>query len=255
MMLSKQSEQFLIELRMYLISKGKNDEEINEITEELEDHLLEAQAAGKDISHIIGKSPKEYMKSIGNSMKTDFRQMMVIIPMMIFLVAAYFSIGPAIEGKFALSGTILWLAFAGGVMGILAYGILLFKVIPKFYHSVWGYVIAGVIALLVTGAGVVLLLWYRDQEATTVFVASSLQNNLIVAACIIIFIASALYSKSWVSIVIPIFVAIGPLANRFLPKEINEDPVFMIMTVIVLVLVSALGSYFIWRKYRKTSSQ
>ena len=67
-MVSKQAEQFLVELRMYLISKGKNDQEINEITEELEVHLMEAEAAGKDVSHIIGDSPKNYMKSIGESM-------------------------------------------------------------------------------------------------------------------------------------------------------------------------------------------
>jgi uncharacterized membrane-anchored protein len=59
-MLSNKSERFLVELRMHLMSKGKNDNEINEITEELEDHLLQAEAEGKDVTHIVGESPKEY---------------------------------------------------------------------------------------------------------------------------------------------------------------------------------------------------
>jgi uncharacterized membrane-anchored protein len=45
-MVPKKAEQFLVELRFYLMSKGKNDQEINEITEELEVHLMEAEAEG-----------------------------------------------------------------------------------------------------------------------------------------------------------------------------------------------------------------
>lgn len=56
-MISKESEQLLIELRLYLISKGKNDKEINEITEELEVHLAETESEGKDVTKIIGESP------------------------------------------------------------------------------------------------------------------------------------------------------------------------------------------------------
>ncbi|WP_462408613.1 hypothetical protein [Neobacillus sp. Marseille-QA0830] len=249
-MLSKQSEQFLIELRLYLMSRGKNDQEINEITEELEDHLLEAEAAGKDISHIIGMSPKDYMRSIGDSMPTDFRQTIAIIPMVILLLAAYFSLGPAIEGNFALSAAVLWVAVAGGVMGILAYGILLVKWIPKFYRSKWGYVISFFTSLLVTGLGVVLLLWLREQTEKPVFVASTLQNNVIVAICILIFVASALYSKSWISIVIPIFLAVGPLANRLLPKEINENPVYIVWAVVLVLIVAAFAVYYLFKKYK-----
>ncbi|WP_251551031.1 hypothetical protein [Neobacillus muris] len=250
MTLSKKSEQFLIELRMYLMSRGKNDQEINEITEELEDHLLQAEAAGKDTSHIIGKSPKDYMKSIGDSMKTDFRQMAGLIPMTILLLAAYFSFGPAIEGNFLLSSIILWIAIGGGVIGMIAYGILLFKVIPKFFHSKWGYVITIMTSFLVTGLGVVLLLWSKGQEAEAVFVASPLENNLIVAVCILIFIGSAVYSKSWISIVIPIFLAIGPLAERFLPQEINENPVYMAWASVGVLTISGLASYFLWKRYK-----
>jgi uncharacterized membrane-anchored protein len=157
-MLSKKSEQFLTELRLFLISKGKNDNEINEITEELEVHLLEAEAAGKDVSHIIGESPKQYMKSIGESMKTDFRQLAVLVPMAVLLLAAYISLGPAIEGKFSLSFSIIWIAISTGILSLIISGLLLFKVLPKFFHSKWGYILTIGTFLLMTGLDVIITL-------------------------------------------------------------------------------------------------
>lgn len=80
-MLSNKSEEFIIELRMYLMSKGKNDDEIKEVTQELEDHLQQAEAEGKSVEHITGESPREYMKSIGKEMGFDFRQIATLAPM------------------------------------------------------------------------------------------------------------------------------------------------------------------------------
>lgn len=57
-MLSMKSEQFLVELRMYLLQRGKKDEDINGIVEELEVHLIEAENKGKSVDTIIGKKPK-----------------------------------------------------------------------------------------------------------------------------------------------------------------------------------------------------
>src|SRR5690625_3376223 len=58
---SKQSKEFLENLRLYLFSSGKKSRDIEEIVEELEVHLYEAEQKGKPIEKIIGKSPKEYM--------------------------------------------------------------------------------------------------------------------------------------------------------------------------------------------------
>ena len=44
MELSDKSRKFIDDLRLYLFSSGKNDQEIKEITEELEDHLHEAES-------------------------------------------------------------------------------------------------------------------------------------------------------------------------------------------------------------------
>jgi hypothetical protein len=250
-MLSKKSEQFLIELRMYLISKGKNDSEINEITEELEVHLLEAEANGKDVSNIIGDSPKQYMKSIGKSMKTDFRQLAVLVPLMLLLLAAYFSFAPAIEGTFLLSSTIIWIAIFTGGLGLIIYGVLLFKVLPKFMNSKWGYILAFGATLCVTGLDIIAILFYKKQGIESLFIATPIQNNLIIVICIIIFIASAIYTKTWFTIYIPLFISLGPLANRFIPEKINKNPTFIFYTILVLLGITALIIYIFIKKRKR----
>jgi len=71
--LSKKSQDFLENLRLYLFSSGKNPEETDDIVRELEIHLSEAEKNGKSIEKIIGKSPKDYMKMVSNEMIIDYR--------------------------------------------------------------------------------------------------------------------------------------------------------------------------------------
>ena len=52
-MLSKQSEEFLTKLRVELLFRGKSEEQIDEIDEELRDHLTICEQQGKDVSDII----------------------------------------------------------------------------------------------------------------------------------------------------------------------------------------------------------
>jgi uncharacterized membrane-anchored protein len=249
-MLSKKSEQFLIELRMHLMSKGKNDNEINEITEELEDHLLQAEAEGKDVTHIVGESPKQYMKSIGESMKTDYRQIFGLVPLFLLLLAAYFSLGPAIEGKFSLTGGMILIVAIAGIAGLLVYGALLFKVLPKF-HSKWSYVLLIGTMFIFTGIGVAVLLWYNAQDFQPVFKATPLQNNLILALCIVIFIAAAIYTKTWFTIIIPLFLSLGPIASRFIPVDVNEDPTMILFTIILLTVISVIAIFVLIRRKKK----
>ncbi|MCM3394674.1 hypothetical protein [Cytobacillus oceanisediminis] len=250
-MVSKESEQFLSELRFYLMSKGKNDDEINEITEELEVHLMEAEADGKDVSHIIGDSPKQYMKSIGESMSTDYRQIAGLVPLMVLLLGAYISIGPAIEGKFSLSKGTLWIAVITGVIAVGSYGLLIFRVLPKFLHSKWGAVLLLVTSMAVTGSMVLILLWNQKQGFEPIFTATPYQNNVIVAICAVIFIVSAIYTKTWFTIILPVFLSAGSIANRFIPQDVNEDSTYILYTVIAFIIIAAVMIFVFMAKRKK----
>ncbi|MEH7114061.1 DUF1129 family protein [Neobacillus niacini] len=120
--LSVKSEKFLDDLRVYLFSSGKNDQEIKEITEELEAHLYEAEQNGKSIDQLVGASPKEYMMTISSEMKTDYRSWAKYIPLIIIGSMSFTIFGDLIQGTlsyslFKIIGTLVYsILFFGGVM-------------------------------------------------------------------------------------------------------------------------------------------
>src|SRR5690625_6067575 len=71
--LSNKSKEFLDNLRIYLFSSGKKSDEIDDIVEELEIHLHEAERNGKPIEKVIGKTPEAYMEMISDEMMIDYR--------------------------------------------------------------------------------------------------------------------------------------------------------------------------------------
>ena len=249
-MLSKQANQFIIELKMYLMSKGKNNQDINEVIDELSDHLLQAEAAGKDIKDIIGDSPRAYMKSIGQEMGFDIKEFLILTPMTALLLMAYVCFAPAILGEFTLSKLGLFGAITGGVLSIILYGFLFMRVLPKMIYSKWFYFIVGLTYVLLTGFFVLVYLF--DKEPF--FIATPLQNNLILLGCIIIFIIWSLYAKTWSPIVIPIIISFGPIAERFIPENINEDPFYITLAIIVGVLCLIIAFYFLFKNEKKKSA-
>lgn len=248
-MLSEQANQFIIELKMYLMSKGKNDQEINVVIDELSDHLLQAEAAGKNIKDIIGSSPRAYMKSIGQEMGFDIKAFLILTPMTALLLTAYICFAPAILGEFSLSKLGVFGAIFGGILSLTLYGFLLVRVLPKMFYSKWFYLIVGLTYILLTGFFVLVYLF--DKEPF--FIATPLQNNLILIGCIVIFIISAIYSKTWISIVIPVFISFGPIAERFIPKNMNEDPFYITLTTIFGVLFLLTVLYFLFKYGKKKS--
>lgn len=125
--LSDKSEKFIDDLKLYLFSSGKNNQEIKEITEELEVHLYEAERNGKSIDQIVGSSPKDYMMSISNEMKTDYRAWAKYVPLIIIGSLSYSIFGDLLKGTlsyslFKIIGTVLYsLMFLGGVMYAFRY--------------------------------------------------------------------------------------------------------------------------------------
>ena len=132
-MLSKEAERFIIELKMYLLSKGKNEKEMDEIIVELEDHLMQAEAEGKSVQDIAGDSPREYMKSIGEELGFDLKQFIILAPMSALLILAFLLFTPALWGDFTLSKIGLWGMGIATVLSFALYGFLFVKVLPDFF--------------------------------------------------------------------------------------------------------------------------
>ncbi|WP_083954083.1 HAAS domain-containing protein [Virgibacillus siamensis] len=125
--LTDQSKKFIDDLRLYLFSSGKNNQEINEIAEELEDHLVDAELNGKSIQHIVGSSPQEYMTSISNEMTNDYKAWAKYVPLIVMGAISSPVLGDVMEGTLSYSllqiiGTTLYsIIFMVGVFTTFRY--------------------------------------------------------------------------------------------------------------------------------------
>ncbi|PFK30688.1 NADH dehydrogenase subunit [Bacillus cereus] len=253
-MLSTKSEQFLIELRMYLLQRGKKDEDINTIVEELEVHLTEAESRGQSVDHIIGKSRKQHMKNIGKELPTDKEGLLILIPAAILVIIAFMCVASAIRGNFKISQNILLFGSLPVFLTLALFAVVFFKGLPKTYPSTKHSIILLIVTQIITiGGWVGFYLWLDGKLDTNYFIATPMQNYTIAGVCILIFIAFALYTKSWVTVVAAFVICIGPLLEHVIPPEINKDPKYITLTVILSIIIGILLIVYFYRKGKTTS--
>lgn len=238
MVLSAKSQDFLDNLRMYLFSSGKKSEEIEEVIEELQDHLHEAEQAGKSIDHIIGQSPKQYMKHLSQEMSTDYQGWTKLIPIFIIGVFAYFLLGDALHGTIHYSLYHL-IGFPIVCLFLLKVYLMTFKYLAKGKSSILKeFGVFYVVILLSVSLFVGLLLLDKNFGTPLIIVDSMLGRTLIggLAACI--FIGMALWSKTCFSILIPIILFVPEIIAQFLPindkSEILLSSLLMVLGFIIL---------------------
>ncbi|MGG3520850.1 NADH dehydrogenase subunit [Bacillus pseudomycoides] len=254
-MLSTKSEQFLIELRMYLLQRGKKDQDINAIVDELEVHLTEAEQRGQNVDHIIGKSRKQHMKNIGKELPVDKEGLLVIIPAAILVIVASMCFAPAVRGQFKISQNILLFGSLPLFLALAIFAFTLFKGLPKVYPSTKNSVLLLVFAhFMAIGGWVGFYFWLDGRLDTDYFVATTTQNYIIAGVCVLIFILFALYTKSWVTIFAAFTICIGPLLEHVIPPEINKDPMYITLAIVISIAIGILLVVYFYKKAKTTSN-
>ncbi|WP_193224495.1 DUF1129 family protein [Bacillus sp. B1-b2] len=123
MALSKEAQNFIDNMYLYLMASGKNEQEMKEITEELSNHLEEAEANGKNIKDITGASPKEYMENLAKEMDTDMKGWGKLIPHIFISLISYSLIGKIILGESTFS---LWVGIGSLLICVFMLGVYVF---------------------------------------------------------------------------------------------------------------------------------
>ena len=243
-MLSTKSVNFIDNLRLYLITSGKNEAEVKEVTEELRDHLIESEKRGKSIDEIIDATPEAYMDSIKGEMKTDYASLVRKIPMFFLGVLAYFSMGPAIRGVVELN-IIQVISFPiVTAIALLIYVVFLQKAGKNQYSLKKLFVFGMIASFSVTGLFILLMLG-SILIVEPFYQASSTVNWVIVAICTSIFIGGAIWSKTWFTIWIPGLLFIPDFLSRF--SKLADETILIIsggsflLTLILLLLTAVIS--------------
>ncbi|MDY0404547.1 DUF1129 family protein [Virgibacillus sp. 179-BFC.A HS] len=227
--LTKKSQEFLENLRLYLFSTGKNPDEIEDIVNELEVHLFEAEKKGKPIEKIIGKSPKEYMKMVSDEMAIDYRTWFKYICLIVF---GSFSISIFIdlwEGN--LSYTFMEIIGSIAIGAIFIVSVVMgFKYISTINQSnkKQGIVLVSIAILpIVLFVGLIYLNRIIDTPVIYFGNKGSLAIGVIAA---LVIIGVSIWAKSWTLIIIMAFLILPDYLLNLTPLQ---DEAQLIISVII----------------------
>lgn len=218
--LSEQSKTFIENLRVYLFSSGKNSDEIEEIIQELENHLHEAEKRGKPIEKIIGKSPKEYMETISNEMAIDYRTWFKYIFLIIIGSFSITIIRDVLEGE--LSYSILEIIGNLVITAIFFFSVLKgFKYISTMKQSNWKQIGILLPIVMLPGALFFGLIFLNRTVDTPIINFGNTASVIIGIITVLFIIGMSLWAKTWILIVVVAFISLPGylLSQTSLPYE------------------------------------
>ncbi|AVR00827.1 hypothetical protein OBCHQ24_18085 [Oceanobacillus iheyensis] len=242
--LSKRSQTFIEDLRVYLFSSGKKEEEIDEIVTELEDHLIEAEKRGKSTEEIIGNSTKTYMQQLSNEMKIDYKTW---IKYFAIIIAGIFSITiltDILDGPLAYS----LLKIGGSFTISIIFIVLTFSVFKLVSSRSLSYGVQGLLFFLLASVpmGLFIGLEFADRSIATPIVEFGITGTWIAGGLIVIFlIGVSIWAKTLVLPVITVFLVLPEYLLGF--TNMTEEAILIWSTIITF---SGIGAYLLYTAKR-----
>lgn len=227
--LSKKSQNFLENLRIYLFSSGKHEDEINEIVNELQIHLAEAEKNGKPIEKIIGNSPKEYMEMLSNEMTIDYHSWFKYICLIIFGSFTFKIFSDLLAGNLSYS----LLEISGNILIALLFIAAVFKGYKYISTMNQSTVKKGVLIFSIGLLPLMLFLGlnFLDKVIHTPTVHFNNTGILIVGGITLLFIIGvSLWAKTWILIII---TALLTLPDYFLNLTSLQHETQLILSMII----------------------
>ncbi|EZH66645.1 hypothetical protein DH09_12060 [Bacillaceae bacterium JMAK1] len=233
--LSKASQQFLENLRVYLFTSGKRESEINDILQELTEHLTDAEREGKSTEEIVGQSPKAYMESLSSEMNRDYRAWgLKIIPMLLLGATSFLFIQDLLQGKFAYSiiqitGYLLFIiSFLGGVLIAFNY---LAKSKKSFIKEMTLLGIPVLLSMLILIGALIL-----DQNVVSPMIEFGIVGQSLLSFLMIIFVISfSFWARTFILPIILIAFHLPPILLAYTP--LTTDIQSLLATVIAFGVI------------------
>ncbi|MFC3419230.1 hypothetical protein ACFOLA_07020 [Salinicoccus hispanicus] len=237
-MLSKKSEKFLLSLRIELMARGKSDTEVEELEEELRDHLTEAEARGKSVDSVTGGSVKSYIRSISEelSLEPGIKKKGV---QLIFYIFGLFTIPSLLSGQFELSTSLIIYYLL--VILFMGYGSLyvMKEMIVKYGDSRRTYVYTVSYGVLIFAGMVGGQFIIRSYPGLVFYEGTPYLNFIIGLSLLGVFLLITLFMKRWFFAVLLLLLSAPELIARFATdgaSPMSDD--YLLISGIILILVN-----------------
>ncbi|WP_404430346.1 HAAS domain-containing protein [Sutcliffiella horikoshii] len=246
--LSKKSQTFIKNLRIYLFSCGKKTNEIDEITDELEVHLYEAEKENKSVEHIIGSSPKEYMEQISGEMSFDVRGWAKYVPIIILGAFSGIVLKDIVFGGFQYSLVELIGYPLVCILLLLAYMWTFRHISSNNFAKSKEFFFFGLASFL--SMALFLGLMFLPNYIESPIIMLGYYGNLIVASMAISFlIGISIWSKTIVSIVLPIFYIVPEYLLGLTDFSAGNQ-----LWISTLIMYALIGAYLFFEMKRTSTA-
>lgn len=236
-MLSNEAEHFLLQLRLELMSRGKKDEDIKNIEEELRDHLIEAESRGSSIDSVTGGSVDEYINSISDELPFD-KSLISFLFLMFAASLSFFIIPDLIRGGFDFSlYRLIYYATTILIGGPIT--IYFFKTILKKYGDQKITYIYGIIFFIMTTAifvGMEFLL--RKIDGPNIASLDTTVSLYIGLALTIIFIIVCIVFKNWFFIGVILYIILPDLVAKLITTSAPESNEYVTISTITFTILN-----------------
>lgn len=256
-MLSKKSEEFLWRLRTTLMERGKEESTINEIEDELRDHLIEAEERGEDIDNVTGGSVKAYINKISEEMPSDptFPKFILSIIGFLFIIVLLpnffqgpfaFTIGKLIQFLLVILAGIIFWKFIKYM--VIHYGGQIDrenKISSKIYGLCLGLGVIGM-ATFIGGAYIA-----KNWPIYTFFTLSSMSSMIVGFVIAIILLAIIAWFKYWSLFSVIIIITLPELITLIVFQGNVQSQQAQITSAIILfslIGISSIISFIYTRK-------
>ncbi|WP_212935622.1 DUF1129 domain-containing protein [Bacillus hominis] len=219
MKVSKEGEKFLIDTKVYLITKGIKEEDVDAFLEDAELHLIEGEKKGKTVKDIFGDSPKEYAEELAKEMEKDKGGNVKTILGMIIGIGGYWLLTNILfespNHEFTLTNVqligypiVLMITIVGIVF---AFRMSSFKSKIKEFGIIY---VASLLPILL----LVLLMFMNKWYGTPVLQLTTMQSYILAGIVLLVLLIGEAYILGWIGIL----AVIVPLFIMFVFKGLGE---------------------------------
>ncbi|CAM3885706.1 DUF1129 domain-containing protein [Bacillus pacificus] len=224
MQISKEGEKFLIDTKVYLITKGMKEEDVDAFLEDAELHLIEGEKEGKTVSDIFGDSPKEYAEELAKEMEKDKGGSIKSILGMIIGIGGYWLLTNILFESPNHEFTLTNVQLIGYpiVLMITIVGIIFAFKMSSFKSKIKEFSIIYVAALLPILL-LVLLMFMNKWYGTPVLQLTTIQSYILAGVILLVLLIGEAYILGWIGIL----TVIVPLFIMFVFKGLGEKSPYM----------------------------
>ncbi|MHC2835082.1 DUF1129 domain-containing protein [Bacillus sp. F9_6S_D1_P_5] len=219
MQISKEGEKFLIDTKVYLITKGMKEDDVDTFIEDAELHLIEGEKDGKTVSDIFGDSPKEYAEELAKEMEKDKGGSIKSILGMIIGIGGYWLLTNILFQSPNHEFTLTNVQLIGYpiVLMITIVGIICAFKMSSFKSKIIEFGILYVASLLPILL-LVLLMFMNKWYGTPVLQLTTMQSYILAGIVLLVLLIGEAYILGWIGIL----AVIVPLFIMFVFKGLGE---------------------------------